>query len=62
MPGVAIKDLTRHYGDVAAVNALSLDVKPGDEIIRGNQDQLSDRRNDVRRGAVALTAPAPRQT
>ena len=30
MPGVAIKSLTRHYGDVAAVDALSLDVKPGE--------------------------------
>ena len=30
MPGVAIKDLTRHYGDVAAVQGLSLDVKPGE--------------------------------
>ena len=30
MPGVAIKSLTRHYGDVAAVQGLSLDVKPGE--------------------------------
>jgi iron(III) transport system ATP-binding protein len=30
MPGVAIKALTRHYGDVAAVEDLSLDVKPGE--------------------------------
>ena len=30
MPGVAIKSLTRHYGDVAAVENLSLDVKPGE--------------------------------
>ena len=30
MPGVGIKALTRHYGDVAAVNGLSLDVKPGE--------------------------------
>ena len=30
MPGVAIKGLTRHYGDVAAVENLSLDVKPGE--------------------------------
>ena len=30
MPGVAIKSLTRHYGDVAAVESLSLDVKPGE--------------------------------
>jgi iron(III) transport system ATP-binding protein len=30
MPGVAIKGLTRHYGDVAAVDDLSLDVKPGE--------------------------------
>src|SRR5678815_4292745 len=30
MPGVAIKALTRHYGDVAAVAGLSLDVKPGE--------------------------------
>jgi len=30
MPGVAIKGLTRHYGDVAAVEQLSLDVKPGE--------------------------------
>jgi iron(III) transport system ATP-binding protein len=30
MPGVAIKALTRHYGDVAAVENLSLDVKPGE--------------------------------
>jgi iron(III) transport system ATP-binding protein len=30
VPGVRIKDLTRHYGDVAAVDGLSLDVKPGE--------------------------------
>jgi iron(III) transport system ATP-binding protein len=30
VPGVAIKALTRHYGDVAAVQGLSLDVKPGE--------------------------------
>ena len=30
MPGVAIKSLTRYYGDVAAVAGLSLDVKPGE--------------------------------
>ena len=30
MPGVAIKGLTRHYGDVAAVDDLSLEVKPGE--------------------------------
>ena len=30
MPGVALKALTRHYGDVAAVEQLSLDVKPGE--------------------------------
>ena len=30
MPGVAIKSLTKRYGDVAAVEALSLDVKPGE--------------------------------
>src|SRR5881394_1026964 len=30
MPGVRIKGLTRHYGDVAAVENLSLDVKPGE--------------------------------
>src|SRR5258705_6439158 len=30
MPGVGIKGLTRHYGDVAAVENLSLDVKPGE--------------------------------
>src|SRR5918911_181296 len=30
MPGVAIKALTRHYGDVAAVDHLSLDVAPGE--------------------------------
>jgi iron(III) transport system ATP-binding protein len=30
MPGVAIKALTRHYGDVTAVDDLSLDVKPGE--------------------------------
>jgi iron(III) transport system ATP-binding protein len=30
MPGVAIKSLPKRYGDVAAVEALSLDVKPGE--------------------------------
>jgi iron(III) transport system ATP-binding protein len=30
MPGVAIKSLTKRYGAVAAVEALSLDVKPGE--------------------------------
>src|ERR671931_2471232 len=30
MPGVAIKALTRHYGDVGALDALSLDVAPGE--------------------------------
>jgi iron(III) transport system ATP-binding protein len=30
VPGVAISALTRHYGDVAAVDNLSLDVKPGE--------------------------------
>src|SRR5438552_8304023 len=30
MPGVAIKALTRHYGDVAAVEELSLEVEPGE--------------------------------
>jgi len=30
MPGVAIKSLTKRYGDVAAVEALSLEVKPGE--------------------------------
>jgi iron(III) transport system ATP-binding protein len=30
MPGVTIKALTRHYGDVAAVDNLSLEVKPGE--------------------------------
>jgi iron(III) transport system ATP-binding protein len=30
VPGVAIRALTRHYGDVAAVDDLSLDVKPGE--------------------------------
>ena len=30
MPGVTIKSLTKRYGDVAAVEALSLDVKPGE--------------------------------
>src|SRR5437762_829359 len=30
MPGVAIKSLTKRYGDVAAVEDLSLDVKPGE--------------------------------
>src|SRR5437762_9702995 len=30
MPGVAIKGLTRHYGDVGAVKGLSLEVKPGE--------------------------------
>src|SRR5205814_683715 len=29
-PGVTIKALTRHYGDVAAVDGLSLEVKPGE--------------------------------
>jgi iron(III) transport system ATP-binding protein len=30
MPGVVIKSLTKRYGDVAAVEDLSLDVKPGE--------------------------------
>ena len=30
MPGVSLKALTRRYGDVAAVDALSLEVKPGE--------------------------------
>ena len=30
MPGVALKSLTRRYGDVAAVDGLSLDVRPGE--------------------------------
>jgi iron(III) transport system ATP-binding protein len=30
VPGVTLKRLTRHYGDVAAVEDLSLDVKPGE--------------------------------
>src|SRR4030095_12941184 len=30
MPGVVIKTLTKRYGDVAAVEGLSLDVKPGE--------------------------------
>jgi len=30
MPGVTIKDLTKRYGDVAAVGGLSLQVKPGE--------------------------------
>ena len=30
MPGVSLKGLTRRYGDVAAVQDLSLDVKPGE--------------------------------
>jgi iron(III) transport system ATP-binding protein len=30
VPGVSLKALTRRYGDVAAVAALSLDVKPGE--------------------------------
>ncbi len=30
MPGVTIKDLTKRYGDVAAVEGLSLQVKPGE--------------------------------
>jgi iron(III) transport system ATP-binding protein len=30
VPGVAIKAISRHYGDVAAVDGLSLDVKPGE--------------------------------
>ncbi len=30
MPGVVIKTLTKRYGDVAAVESLSLDVKPGE--------------------------------
>ena len=30
MPGVSLRDLTRRYGDVAAVDRLSLEVKPGE--------------------------------
>ncbi len=30
MPGVVIKTLTKRYDDVAAVEGLSLDVKPGE--------------------------------
>ena len=30
MPGVSLKALTRRYGDVAAVDTLSLEVKPGE--------------------------------
>src|SRR3989337_4590830 len=30
MPGVTIKGLTKRYGDVAAVEGLALDVKPGE--------------------------------
>jgi ABC-type Fe3+/spermidine/putrescine transport system ATPase subunit len=30
MPGVVIKGLTKRYGDVAAVEDLSLNVKPGE--------------------------------
>jgi iron(III) transport system ATP-binding protein len=30
MPGIVIKTLTKRYGDVAAVEGLSLDVKPGE--------------------------------
>jgi iron(III) transport system ATP-binding protein len=30
VPGIALRALTRHYGDVAAVEDLSLDVKPGE--------------------------------
>ena len=30
MPGVSLRDLHRRYGDVAAVDGLSLDVKPGE--------------------------------
>src|SRR5437867_7913884 len=30
MPGVVIKRLTKRYGDVAAVEGLSLDIKPGE--------------------------------
>jgi len=30
MPGVSLKALAHHYGDVAAVEALSLEVKPGE--------------------------------
>ena len=30
MPGVSLKGLTRRYGDVAAVDDLSLEVKPGE--------------------------------
>src|SRR3989475_359818 len=29
MPGVVIKALTKRYGDVAAIESLSLDIKPG---------------------------------
>ena len=30
MPGVSLQALTRRYGEVAAVDNLSLDVKPGE--------------------------------
>src|SRR5918994_6799484 len=30
MPGMSLRRLTRRYGDVAAVDGLSLDVKPGE--------------------------------
>src|SRR5256712_4464627 len=30
MPGIVIKTLTKRYGEVAAVEGLSLDVKPGE--------------------------------
>ena len=30
MPGVSLRGLTKRYGDVAAVENLSLDVKPGE--------------------------------
>src|ERR1044071_4933233 len=30
MPGVTIKELSKHYGDGGVVNGLSLDVKPGE--------------------------------
>src|SRR2546422_11134524 len=30
MPGVVIKALTKRYGDVAAIESLSLDIKPGE--------------------------------
>ncbi|MGH7418649.1 MAG: ATP-binding cassette domain-containing protein, partial [Candidatus Rokuibacteriota bacterium] len=30
MPGVTLTGLTKRYGDVAAVESLSLDVKPGE--------------------------------